>query len=165
MAVYICSLIVDEPQVIPADGEYHIVRFPYGGRESFDAHGMHQAAQPDGKRSSYPDRRSGLIWPSREGWGSLTAMVFWEKGDYTEVRDRFVRDPLGLAGGYDSTATEDHAGTPGGEYRHKHHELFVRPRTPLAFLVRHNGGRSARITHAQFKLAIHPAAEMPAVGG
>lgn len=165
MAVYVCSLLVDEPQVIPAGDEYQIVRFPYGGSESFDAHGMHQSAQPDGGQSSYPDPRSGLIWPSQEGWGSLTALMYWESGDFTEVRDRFVRDPLNLAGGADSTATEDHAGTPGGEYRNKHHEIFVRPSTPLALLVRHNGSASARITHAQFKLAIHPAAQMPVIAG
>lgn len=155
MAVYVCSLIVDEPQTIPADGAYHLVRFPYGAAESYDAHGMHQAQQPDGEQSTYPDARSGLIWPSVDGWGSLTAMVFWEAGDYTEVRDRFVRDPLNLAGGYDSTATEDHARTPGGQYRHKHHEMFVHPGTPLGFLVRHNARTATRITHAQFKLAIH----------
>ncbi|KAF4408871.1 MULTISPECIES: hypothetical protein [Streptomyces] len=155
MPVHVCSLMVNEPRSVPADGEYHILRFPYGGNESYDAHGMHQAAQPDGSSSSYPDARSGLIWPAVEGWGSLTAMIFWEPGDYTEVRDRFVRDPLGLADGYDSTATEDNARTPGGQYRHKHHEIFVYPGTPLALLVRHNGSSAATVSHAQFKLAIH----------
>ncbi|HCA87524.1 MAG TPA: hypothetical protein DEQ61_19880 [Streptomyces sp.] len=155
MPVHVCSLIVNEAQSIPADGEYHIVRFPYGGGESYDAHGMHQAQQPDGETSAYPDRRSGLIWPALDGWGSLTAMVFWADGDYSEVRDRFVRDPLGLAEGYDSTATEDHARTPGGQYRQKHHELFVHPDTPLAFMIRHNGSGPVSITHAQLKLAIH----------
>jgi len=155
MPVHVCSLIVNEPQTIPADGAYHIVRFPYGDAESYDAHGMHQTRQPDGGTSAYPDERSGLIWPALDGWGSLTAMVFWASGDYTEVRDRFVRDPLDLSTGYDSTATEDHARTPGGQYRHKHHEMFVHPRTPVAFLVRHNGSAPVRITHAQFKLAIH----------
>ena len=155
MAVYVCSLILNEPQTIPADGKYHIVRFPYGSAESYDEHRMHQVEQPDGGRSSYPDERSGLIWPAVDGWGSLTAMVFWEPGNYTEVRDRFVRDPLNLAGGYDSTATEDYARTPGGQYRHKHHEMFVHPGTPLGFLVRHNASTAQRISHAQFKLAIH----------
>ena len=155
MTVHVCSLILKKPQSIPADGEYHIVRFPYGAAESSDAHGMHQAKQPDGVVSAFPDARSGLIWPVVSGWGSLTAMVHWEAGGYTEVRDRFVRDPLGLADGYDSTATEDHAHTPGAQYRHKHHELFVHPGTPLAFLVRHDADSAQTISHAQFKLAIH----------
>ncbi|NJQ02684.1 hypothetical protein [Streptomyces zingiberis] len=155
MPVHVCSLIVNARQSVPADGNYHLVRFPYGDRESYDAHGMHNARQPDGKTSAYPDTRSGLIWPAVSGWGSLTAMIHWEAGDYTEVRDQFVRDPLGLAGGADSTATEDHARTPGGQYRAKHHEMFVHPGTPVALRVRHNGSRAASLVHAQFKLAIH----------
>ena len=49
MSVYVCSLILNEPQSIPADGGYHIVRFPCDvSGESYDAHGMHEAVQPDG---------------------------------------------------------------------------------------------------------------------
>ncbi|PRY00715.1 hypothetical protein [Allonocardiopsis opalescens] len=160
MAVHVCSLILNEPQSVPGDGEYHIVRFPFGGGESYDAHGMHQAAQPDGHRIAdwRADDRAGLIWPAVGGWGSLTAMAYWADGSYTEVRDRFVRDPLGLSTGYDSTATEDRAASPGGQYAHKSHEMFVRPGTPIGFLVRHNAAGALDLTHAQFKLAIHPVA-------
>jgi hypothetical protein len=159
MAVYVCSLKTSLPQLIPADGAYHIVRFPFGGSESYDDHLMHQAAQPGGAPIAdwASDDRSGLIWPSVPGWGSLTAMLQWEDGDYTEVRDRFVRDPLGPAP--DATATEDHAPTPGGQYLHKCHELFVDPLVPLALLVRHNASSARRVTLAEFKLAIHPVEE------
>ncbi|WP_236700311.1 hypothetical protein [Allosalinactinospora lopnorensis] len=58
MTVYVCSLIVDETQTIPGDGEYHLLRFPYGS-ESYDGHDMHPSEQPDGERSEYPDERSG----------------------------------------------------------------------------------------------------------
>lgn len=156
MTVHVCSLILNEPQTIANDGGYHIVRFPFGSGESYDAHGMHQMSTPGYQITDWRmDDRSGLIWPAVEGWGSLTAMVYWEAGGYSEVRDRFVRDPLNLSTGYDSTATEDHAPTPGGQYRHKSHELFVHPETPLGFLVRHTSSSPVRITHAQFKLAIH----------
>jgi hypothetical protein len=154
MSVYVCSLKTEIPQVIPADGQYHIVRFPYGS-EPYDALGMHSSLQPDGVTSAFPDERSGLIWPVCEGWGSLTAMVYWEAGGYTEIRDRFVRDPLGLTTGADSTATEDHAPTPGGQYRHKCHAMFVHLDTPLALMVRHNDCAPRKITLAEFKLAIH----------
>lgn len=157
MPVQVCSLKVDTSQLIPADGKYHIVRFPFGVAESYDEHCMHQMAQPDGYRISdwRRDDRSGLIWPAVDGWGSLTAMVYWEAGDYTETRDRFVRDPLGLSTGPDSTATEDHRPTPGGQYLHKSHEMFVHPNVPLALMVRHNAPRAVAVTLAELKLAIH----------
>lgn len=71
------------------------------------------------------------------------------------MRDRFARDPLGINRPPDGTATEDYAPTPGGQYRHKSHEIFVRPDVPLGFLVRHSGtGGPRKIRHAQFKLAV-----------
>jgi hypothetical protein len=39
------------------------------------------------------------------------------------------------------------------------HQLFVHPGVPLAFLVSHNDSVARKITHAQFKLAIHPTEE------
>lgn len=160
MTVFVCSLKNEIPQSIPNDGEYHVVRFPPAvSAEPYDVHGMHQQVQPDGYviRDWRHDDRSGLIWPAREGWGSLTAVLYWEGGDYSEVRDRFVRDPLNLADGYDSTATEDRPPTPGGQFLHKSHELFVAPGTPLAVLVRHNASLPRRLLLTEFKLAIHPA--------
>ncbi|MFC3998489.1 hypothetical protein ACFOVU_21370 [Nocardiopsis sediminis] len=153
MAVRVCSLIVDTPQTIPADGAYHLLRFPYSG-ESADPHRMHQPGQPDGADSEFPDPRSGLIWPAVSGWGELKALVYWDEGDYTEVRDRFVRDPLSLSTGSDSTCTEDHQATTGGQYRGKAWGIFVEPETPLGVMVRHNGTSPATVSHAQFKLAI-----------
>lgn len=160
MTVFVCSLKSEMSQLIPADGAYHIVRFPFGAPESYDVHLMHQQVQPDGATVAEwgRDDRSGLIWPSTKGWGSLTAMLQWEDGDYTEVRDRFVRDPLGPAP--DATATVDHAPTPGGQFLHKCHELFVDPLVPLGLLVRHNASWARRITLAEFKLAIHPTEEV-----
>ncbi|WP_326686906.1 hypothetical protein OIE63_06950 [Streptomyces sp. NBC_01795] len=157
MTVYVCSLITTAPQTIPGNGGYHVVHFPFGGGESYDMHGMHQVQQPDGATVGdwKRDDRSGLIWPHVDGWGSLTAVVQWEDGSYSELRDRFVRDPLGLSTGADSTATDHHAPSPGMQCFTKHHEIFVHPSTPIAFLVGHGGSTSRRITHAQFKLAIH----------
>ncbi|RLL70289.1 hypothetical protein [Streptomyces sp. Z26] len=160
MSLYICSLIYDEDsngrQRIPDDDAYHVVRFPYGTHESSDVHNMHPFTQPDGKTSSYPDARSGLIWPAAEGWGVLDAMVQWEAGPYTELRDQFVRDPLSLTESpLDTTATDHRRPSPGMQCFTKQHSLFVHPSTPLALRVAHNAGRSLRLVHAQFKLAVH----------
>jgi len=157
VAVRICSLIVTEPQVIPPGG-YRVVRFPFGTAESYDALGMHQVVQPDGYtiRDWRTDNRAGLIWPSADGWGSLTAMIQWEAGGYSELRDRFVRDPLGLSTGADSTATDHRPRSPGVQCFTKHHEIFVHPGTPLALMVSHNNSASTRLVLAEFKLAIHP---------
>lgn len=154
MTVFVCSLIAGESQLIPPGG-YHVVRFPFGG-ESADAHGMHEPVQPGGPPivSWKSDDRSGLIWPCVDGWGVLTANVHWEPGGYDELRDRFVRDPFGEAP--DSTATDHRAPSPGMQCFTKQHQLFVHAGTPLAFLVSHNDSVPRKVTHAQYKLAIHP---------
>jgi hypothetical protein len=154
MPVQVCSLIRDEPQTIPGDAGYHIVRFPFGAAESYDRHRMHQVEQPDGVTTTFEHDRAGLIWPSVDGWGELKALMYWAPGFYGEVRSRFVRDPLTLAGGPNSTCTEDSPATPGGQYRAKAWGIFVRVGTPVALLVRHNGLLPVALTHAQFKLAI-----------
>ncbi|MGW7085008.1 hypothetical protein ACWGH2_16170 [Streptomyces sp. NPDC054871] len=157
MSVLVCSLKSDAPQSI-APGAYAVVRFPFGVAESYDAHCMHQVAQPDGARvaSWTRDDRSGLIWPAAAGWGTLHALAYWEAGDYTEVRSRFVRDPLGLSTGYDSTCTEDDVPTGGGQFRAKSWGMFVDPGTPLALMVRHDASEARAVVLAEFKLAIHP---------
>ncbi|MDJ1138017.1 hypothetical protein [Streptomyces iconiensis] len=158
MSVFVCSLILSERQVFPADGGYHVVRFPFGGGESYDEHGMHQVLQPDGHRVENwrTDGRASLIWPSADGWGAVTAMIQWEAGGYTELRDQFVRDPLGLTDRpNDTTATDHRTPSPGMQCFTKHHELFVHPHVPLAVRVGQNAGRSRALVHAQFKLAIH----------
>lgn len=180
--VHVVSLINNEPQKISSGG-YRLLRFPYRG-ESYDRHGMHAAHQPDGGVSAFPDDRSALIWPSRKGLGLLEANIHWEaasvgidlpdipgipdwmkKGHrYTELRDRFVRDPLDLMQGEpgdegeggNSTATDHRALTPGGQFYTKCHMMFVHPDVPLAAMVAHNANESVKVTHAQFKLAIWP---------
>jgi len=156
VSLLVCSLITSEPQEIPPGG-YHVVRFPFGGGESYDAHGMHQMLQPDGYQITdwQADDRAGLIWPTVDGWGVLTANIHWEAGNYSELRDRFVRDPLGLSTGYDSTATDHRPPSPGMQCFTKQHQMFVHPGTPVALLVAHTDSSPRRVTHAQFKLAIH----------
>ncbi|MEV5979123.1 hypothetical protein [Streptomyces sp. NPDC052114] len=157
MTVLVCSLKSETPQSIPP-GAYTVVRFPFGSAESYDAHCMHQVVQPGGARVSdwARDDRSGLIWPAAVGWGTLHALVQWESGDYTEVRSRFVRDPLGLSTGFDSTCTEDDVPTGGGQFRAKTWGLFVDPDTPLALMVRHDASEARHVTLAELKLAIQP---------
>lgn len=154
MSLHICSLIANGPQVIPAGGAYQVLRFPYGAAESYDAWCMHQAEQPDGHHVTGwdADDRSGLIWPAVVGWGTLYAMIHWRAGDYTEIRSQFVRDPLAAAP--NTTATEDHPATIGGQYRAKSWPFFVQPGTPLALRVNHNGFEPAEVFHAQLKLVI-----------
>ncbi|MFI6198958.1 hypothetical protein ACIBCS_27740 [Streptomyces phaeochromogenes] len=153
----VVSLKVDIPQSIPADGNYHVVRFPYPD-QPYDPWSMHTAAQPDGSAVTNwkTDDRSGLIWPSVSGWGVLTSLIYWEAGNYSELRDRYVRDPLGV---YDSTATEHRPPSPGIQCFHKTHEIFVHPDVPLALLVAHDATSARKLTLAEFKLAIHPVEE------
>lgn len=160
MALYVCSLINNEDQIIPADGSYHLLKFPFVD-ESYDAWGMHSPCQPDNEESVFPDDRSALIWPAVSGWGTLHATIHWANGDYTEVRSQYIRDPLGLAGGPDTTCTEDHQHNPGGQYRDKTHGIFVHPDTAVAVRVRHNGNSAATVTHAQFKLVIDDDVAVP----
>lgn len=155
--VHVVSLKVDTTQLIADDDLYHVVRFPHVG-EPHDPYGMHQKLQPDGYevRDWQRDDRSGLIWPSIDGWGVLTANLHWEPGNYSELRDRFVRDPLNLADGYDSTATDHRPPSPGMQCVTKQHQMFVHPGVPVAVLVAHNASSARRLVFAEFKLAIHP---------
>lgn len=157
MPLYICSLIATDPQPIPPNG-YRLLRFPFGASESYDLWGMHQARQPDDSTITgwADDDRSGLIWPAVPGWASLTAVIQWEAGDYTELRDGFVRDPLGYtADPVNTTGTEHRPPSPGMQCWTKHHELFVDPAVPVAVRVSHNASTPRKVTHAQFKVAIH----------
>ncbi|MFD7774252.1 hypothetical protein [Streptomyces sp. NPDC059753] len=159
MTVHVCSLKTDSPQSIAGGGGYSIVRFPYAvGAESYDPHGMHEQQDPHGYevRDWQRDERSGLVWPAVEGWATLTSLIYWEAGDYDELRDRYVRDPLGLSTGADSTATEHRPPSPGIQCFHKTHQMFVHPGTPVALLAGHTASKSVRITLAEFKLAIVP---------
>lgn len=165
MSLYVCSLKVESPQAVPAGDSYYLVRFPYAAaQESYDGHGMHATVQPDGVVSAFPDKRSGLIWPAVSGWGSLTGMVFWEAASASEYRARFVRDPLSLTTGLDSTATVDDPPTPGGQYKHYCHEMFVSTGTPIGLMVRHSGSGPVDITLAEFKLAVETNVASPPPG-
>ncbi|MFC4495092.1 hypothetical protein ACFPA8_13225 [Streptomyces ovatisporus] len=163
MSLAVVSLIWDaksssgSQRVSYDDDGYHLVRFPYDG-ESYDPWKMHDPDNGGGDSEDFPHARSGLIYPSHEGWGVLSAMVHWEKdGDPHEYRARFVRDPLG--DGYDSTATSDAAETGGGQYKSYVWQFFVHPETPLGLKVSARGTGDTKVAtplmHAQFKLAIH----------
>lgn len=163
MPDFVCSLITEQDvaQVIPPGPNYHLVRFPFTG-ESYDAHQMHSTTQPDtGQTVSYSNPRAGLIWPQHTAWAHLHALLYWDDGPYTEVRSRFVRDPLNLSTGLDSTCTEDHAATPGGQYIAKNWAIFVHPGTPIGVMVRHNADVPVRLAFAEFKLSYRRDAELP----
>ncbi|MER5766569.1 hypothetical protein [Streptomyces sp. NPDC001985] len=159
--VQVCSLKVTAHQEIAAGTTYRIVRFPFGADESSDRFQMHEELQPDGQSVGNwaGDDRSGLIWPSRSGWGQLYAMIQWEAaspaGGYTELRDQFVRSPLTAP---DTTATDHRAPTPGGQYFTKGHGMFVTPGVPIALRVMHNDASPRNLILAEFKLVIHEAA-------
>ncbi|MGV9880341.1 hypothetical protein [Streptomyces sp. NPDC003006] len=166
MSVAICSLKWDAaqhgPQAIKYDSDgYHLVRFPYGaGEESYDPWRMHDPAKAGSGPSHFPNAHSGLIWPSHDGWGVLSALVFWRPDSGpTEYRSRFVRDPLNLTTGYDSTATTDSAPTRGSQFRSYVWQMFVHPETPVGLKISARGVGDVKLatplTHAQFKLAIH----------
>ncbi|MFE0173960.1 hypothetical protein ACFWZ2_16730 [Streptomyces sp. NPDC059002] len=166
MSLAICSLKWDAAlsgqQTVTYDTDgYHLVRFPYeAGEESYDPWNMHDPSKGGTSPSQFPDARSGLIWPSHDGWGVLCALVFWAADtDPSEYRARFVRDPLGLSTGYDSTATTDSAPTRGGQFRSYTWQMFVHPSTPVGLKISARGVGDVRIatplTLAEFKLAIH----------
>ncbi|MFD4989584.1 hypothetical protein [Streptomyces sp. NPDC058374] len=166
MGLAICSLKWEADRtgnqriVYDSDG-YHLVRFPYEeSEESYDPWGMHDP----GKK--YPDPESGLIVPSHDGWGTLSALVFWAPDSRpVEYRARFVRDPLGASTGYDSTATTDSAPTGGNQFRSYTWQIFVRKDTPLGLKVTARAAGDvpvpAALTLAEFKLAIQPDVSVP----
>ncbi|GIH76128.1 hypothetical protein [Planobispora longispora] len=157
MPDFVCSLITQQgiKQTIPPSDGYTLVRFPFDV-ESSDDHGMHPEVQPDtGETVTYISPRSGLIWPCHTAWGQLYALMYWDAGPYTEVRSRFVRDPLGLTQEPDSTCTEDHPDTVGGQYRAKSWGMWVRVGQPLGLMVRHNADVPVRLAFAEFKVAYH----------
>lgn len=172
MGLAICSLKWEAartgPQRITYDSDgYHLVRFPYvTGDEQYDRWNMHDPAKGGTTASTFPDPRSGLIWPSHDGWGVLSALVFWEAdADGLEYRARFVRDPLNLTTFYNSTATTDCAPTRGGQYRSYMWQMFVHPDTPVGLKVSVRGAGDTKIATpmmlAEFKLAIHTDVMVP----
>lgn len=160
MPLLVCSLYMHQAetggQLIDAADGYELVRFPYGAAENADPCGMHQPEQPDGTVAEFPDDRSGLIWPAADGWATVEANLHWESGSYTQLRDRFVRDPLGLtAAGYDSTGTDHRPPSPGMQCFTKSHVMYVRQGQPIALMAAQDDAEPRRLVHAQFKVAIH----------
>jgi len=132
------SLINTDPQPIKAGG-YQILTFT---DESTDSFKMHSGT-------------SGLIYPSKDGVGCLELNIMWKGGDYTEVRDVFVRDPFGITDDPKNYTGYDHrAVSPGMQCFTKQHWLNVKVGTPLAVYVAHDSNVTETVTHAQFKLVI-----------
>lgn len=154
MTAPIVSLKTNTVQAISPD-RWTVVRFPYT-QESHDPLGMHDRPDPLGYdvRDWQRDDRSGLIWPARDGWATLHALVQWEPGDYRELRDQFIRDPLNLADGADTTATDHRPPSPGMQCFTKTWSMFVRAGTPLALRVAQDDTRPRTLTLAEFKLSI-----------
>jgi len=154
MRLVVCSLKTGGPQTIPPSStDYVIVRFPFNG-ESDDSDGLHDPVQPDtlqATTASHP--RAGLIWPQHTAWATLNGLMYWDHGDYTEIRSRFIRDPLSLTTGYDSTATEDDPPSVGGQYKIKNWNMWVHPMTPVALAVRHNSRQDQYLSLAEFKVS------------
>lgn len=139
-----------------------LVRYSYGSLESYDPWNMHDPVQPDGSIVTdwKNDDRSGLIWPSKPGIGSLICDFIWPAGNYSEIREQFVRDPLGTP---DYTSVEHRGLSPGAQYFAKHHAIFVNPSTPIGVLVYHDASTAVNLVYSQFKLVIHDVEE-PAGG-
>lgn len=148
MSVYFCSLgfkaADGQEQIIPP-GPYSTIQF--GADENFDPWDMHK-----------PDSDGGLIWPAINGIGCLEANIIWVPGDYTELRDVFVRDPFGTP---DETAYDHRPATKGEQAFTKTHWLVVRTDVPLALQVGHDATGDARVRMAQFKLTIFPDVAVP----
>lgn len=154
--LYICGLLTNEPQLIPNDNAWHIVRFPFeksADAEQSDEWFMHEA----NRRRGYVkfrvvdwqnDDRSGLIFPAIQGYGRMNSMVHWDSA--ITSRSQFARDPLGYTTGLDTTRTIDHS----GKFTGNNWEIMVRPRQPLALRVKNTSPAPATIVHAQFKLII-----------
>lgn len=132
-------------------GPYTLLRFPYGTQENADPWDMHPRLQPGGTVATFTDPESGLIYPAASGIGCLELNVIWMDGDYTELKDVFVRDPLGTP---DETAYDHRPRTPGEQCFTKTHWLLVQRGRPLGVQVAHDGATPAKVRMAQFKLAI-----------
>jgi hypothetical protein len=156
MALHVCSLKFDAdrdggPRSVAPGESYHLVPFPYGSAENYDADNMH-AEKRGGTSHPFPDQASALIWPAHKAWGRLYAMIQWEAasgGVASEFRDQFARDPLGKV---DTTCTEHRRASPGMQCFAKSWAIFVDPEVPLGLRVAHNASGSLHVVLAEFKL-------------
>lgn len=162
MGVHVVSLQETVDLEVPPR-TWTLVQFSYGSMESYDVWNMHPTVQPDGTSVTdwKADSRSALVWPSKEGWGELHADLIWKAGDYQEIRDQFVRDPLGVP---DYTSVEHRPLSPGAQYFAKHHGIFVHTDTPVALQVYHDATEPVILTYAQLKLVIHDVGEPTSSG-
>lgn len=132
-----CSLIARKPQVI-LPGTWQALRFD---EVSADSNRWHATKDLD-------DEDSALIIPRMNGVGWLSALVFWEDSDATQVLHRFTRDPYVAP---DSTCTNDRATTPGAEFHTYSWPMVLRTGQPVAAMVSHNASRPIAVTLAEFK--------------
>lgn len=152
--VYVCSLPSGHGQMIPAN-TWKTLEFRYHN-ESYDEWGMHQPNQPDGGTSTFPDERSGLIWPNVRGWALVEGMVDLDQGNYSELWFQLCRDPLSLTTGKDETRKERRPVHSGPQYFAFQHWLRLSPGTPIAIQLKHNATAPVKVLYAQFKVAIFP---------
>lgn len=137
MADYTSLVLYDDTPI--AGGKYVLLGFP---DTSSDVLGM-----------ASKDRHT--IVPSRAGIGLLELNIVWEAGDYSELRDVFVRDPFKVTKDPDNRTAYDHRPpSPGVQCFTKQHTLLVHPDVPLGVYVSHNDVVPRRVTMAQFKLTI-----------
>lgn len=155
--VHVVSLQFLQDQEV-APWTWHTVRFPYDSLESYDLWNMHDPQHPDAPAVTdwFTDARSGLIRPSKRGWGEFHAEYAWRDGTYTELRHQFVRDPFGAP---DATGLRHLPRSVGVQYFGAEWGFFVKPETPIAFQVYHNQPEPLMLADGQFKLVIHDVEE------
>lgn len=166
MGVAVCSLKWEAARtgsqriVYDSDG-YHLVRFPYEeSEESYDPWGMHDPGK------AYPDPESGLIVPSHDGWGTVSALVFWAP----DRPARGVPGPVraGPARKFHRVRLHgDHrlGADRGNQFRTYMWQMFVRKDTPLGLKVTARASGDvpvpAALTLAEFKLAVQTDVHVP----
>jgi|GEM_PF-3037823 len=159
--VHVVSLQFLEDQEVPP-WSWWTVRFPYDSLESYDVWNMHNPEEPLAGAPVtdwHTDERSGLLWPSKRGWGVFEAEYAWRAGTYKELRHQFVRDPQGAP---DATGLRHFPPSPGVQYMGAHWGFFVKPGQPVALQVYHDQPTPLDLADAQLKLTIHDVEE-PAV--
>ena len=137
MADYASLVLFDDTPIV--GGKYTLLKFP--------------ETSSDKLKMASSERH--LILPSREGVGLLELDIVWEAGDYTELRDVFVRDPFKVTDDPDNRTAYDHRPpSPGVQCFTKSHTLLVYPDIPLGVYVSHDDTVPRSVTMAQFKLTI-----------
>lgn len=137
MADYASLVLYDDTPV--EGGKYRLLKFPETSSDVLHMGGA--------------DRYT--IIPSREGVGLLELNIVWEEGDYSELRDVFVRDPFKVTKDPDNRTAYDHRPpSPGVQCFTKQHTLLVHPNVALGVYVYHDDVVPRSVTMAQLKLTI-----------